>query len=289
VFCEKPMATNADEAERMWQAAEAAGIVHGVNLNYRNVPALRFIARLVREGRIGAVRQFRAAYLQDWANDERIPRSWKFDAAGGGAGALSGVGTHVIDLARAMVGEIDRVVSTTEIWITERPLPANSSTFETVEGNAEMAPVTTDDSAYFLARFANGAIGVFEISRCAPGRKNHLSLEIHGSTGSIAYDYERPNEVQVFAAGGDNDLAGFRTILIGPAQDTGALLAYPGIPVGFAETILFQVRDLLAAIRGGPAMTPSFYDGWRAQVVVDAVLASSDRGWVEVPPPGVRR
>jgi len=288
VFCEKPMATNAGEAERMWQAAEAAGVAHGVNLNYRNVPALRFIARLIGDGRIGAVREFRAAYLQDWANDASIPRSWKFDAAGAGAGALSGVGTHVIDLARLLVGEIERVVSTTEIWIKERPLPASSSTFEKVEGDAEMAPVTTDDSAYFLARFASGAIGVFEISRCAPGRKNHLALEIHGSCGSITYDFEQPNQVKVCTAGGDDDLAGFRTVLIGPAQDTGALLAYPGIPVGFAETIVFQIRDLLRAIAGGPPMAPSFYDGWRAQVVVDAVLASAGRGWVEVPPPARR-
>jgi predicted dehydrogenase len=151
-----------------------------------------------------------------------------------------------------------------------------------------MASVTTDDSAYFLARFASGAIGVFEISRCAPGRKNHLSLEIHGSCGSITYDYEQPNEVKVCTAGGDHDLDGFRTILIGPAQDTGALLAYPGVPVGFAETIVFQIRALLSAIAGGPAMVPSFYDGWRAQAVVDAVLASADQGWVEVPQPPAR-
>jgi predicted dehydrogenase len=151
-----------------------------------------------------------------------------------------------------------------------------------------MASVTTDDSAYFLARFASGAIGVFEISRCAPGRKNHLSLEIHGSCGSITYDYEQPNEVKVCTAGGAHDLDGFRTILIGPAQDTGALLAYPGVPVGFAETIVFQIRALLSAIAGGPAMVPSFYDGWRAQAVVDAVLASADQGWVEVPQPPAR-
>ena len=285
VFCEKPMATTAAEAQQMWHAAEIARIAHGVNLNYRNVPALRYIARLVADGRIGAVRQFRAAYLQDWANDLSIPRSWKFAAEGAGAGALSGVGTHVIDFAHLLVGEIERVVSTTEIWIKERPVPASPSSFARVEGEAEMAPVTTDDSAYFLARFASGAIGVFEISRCAPGRKNHLSLEIHGSCGSITYDYEQPNEVKVCTAGGDDDLAGFRTVLIGPAQDTGALLAYPGVPVGFAETIVFQIRDLLSAIAGGPAMVPSFYDGWRAQVVVDAVLSSADRGWVEVPQP----
>lgn len=279
ILCEKPLATNAAEAERMWRAADAAGIVHGVNLNYRNVPAIRFIARLIAEERIGEVRQFRAAYLQDWANDPRIPRSWKFEASGAGAGALGGVGTHVIDLARALVGEIDRVASTTETWVEERPLPASASTFEAVGGQAEHAPVSNDDSAYFLTRFASGAIGTFEISRCAPGRKNHLALEIHGSRGSILYDYEQPNEVKVCTED-DGDLAGFRTVLIGPKQDTGALLAYPGVPVGFAETLIFQTRDLLAAIAGGPAMAPSFYDGWRAQTVVDAVLASADRGWL---------
>lgn len=283
VFCEKPMATNSAEAEQMWRTADAAGIVHGVNLNYRNVPAIRFIARLIAQGRIGTIRQYRAAYLQDWANDPRIPRSWKFDGVLSGGGAVSGVGTHVIDLARALVGEIERVVSTTETWIKERPLPASSSTFETVEGEAEMAPVTNDDSAYFLTRFINGAIGTFEISRCAPGRKNHLSLEIHGSRGSITYDYEQPNEIKLYTGDDDKELDGFRTILIGPAQDTGALLAYPGVPVGFAETIVFQIGDLLKAIVGGPAMVPSFYDGWRAQAVVDAVIASAGQGWVAVP------
>lgn len=284
VFCEKPLATSAGEAERMWRAAESAGIVHGVNLNYRKVPAIRFIARTIAEGRIGEVRHFRAAYLQDWATDPRIPRSWKFDAGLSGGGAVSGVGTHVIDLARAFVGEIASVSSATRTWIEERPLPSSASTFERVDGPAAMARVDNDDTAFFIARFAGGAIGTFDISRCAPGRKNHLSLEIHGSRGSISYDYEQPNEVRLYCDDDDPAVRGFRTILIGPAQDTGALLAYPGIPVGFAETILFQMRDLLTAIGGGQAMTPDFFDGWRAQAVVDSVVAVAGRGWVDVPP-----
>jgi predicted dehydrogenase len=282
VFCEKPLASSAAEAERMWRAAEAAGIVHGVNLTYRKVPAIRFVARLIEEGRIGAIRHFRASYIQDWANDPRIPRSWKFDAGLSGGGAVSGVGTHVIDLARMLVGEIERISATTEIWIRERPLPTSASTFEKVEVDAETAAVDNDDSAYFLARFANGAIGSFDISRCAPGRKNHLSLEIHGERGSIAYDYEQPNEVRLYDGGDDARVSGFRTILIGPAQDSGALLAYPGIPVGFVDTMALQVRDMLSAIDGGPPMTPDFFDGWRAQIVVDAVAAAADRGWLEL-------
>ena len=287
VLCEKPLAATAAEGERMYRAAAAAGIVHAVDFNYRKVPAVRFIARLLREGRIGDIRQLRGVFLQDWGNDERLPRSWKFAAAGAGAGALAGVGSHVIDLARHLVGELERVAATTATWIAERPVATTSRAFEAVRGETASAPVDVDDSAYFLGRFAGGAIGTFELSRCAPGRKNHLALEIHGSRGSIVFDYERANELQL-CLDEDAETAGFRRILIGPAQDDGALLAFPGIGVGFAESILFQVRDVLLAVAGGPAMTPDFYDGWRALSVAEAVLASADRGWVTVPPPPPR-
>jgi predicted dehydrogenase len=287
VFCEKPLATSAAEGERMYRAAAAAGVVHAVNFNYRKVPAVRFIARLIWEGRIGEVRQFRGVFLQDWGNETRLPRSWKFAAAGAGAGALAGVGSHVIDLARHLVGELERVAATTATWIAERPVATTSRAFEAVRGETATAPVDVDDSAYFLARFAGGAIGTFELSRCAPGRKNHLALEIHGSRGSIVYDYEQPNEIQL-CLDGDAETAGFRRILIGPAHDDGALLAFPGLGVGFAESIVFQIRDLLVAVAGGPAMAPDFYDGWRALAGAEAVLASADRGWVAVPPAPAR-
>jgi len=284
VLCEKPLANTAADAERMCRAAEAAGIVHAVNFNYRKVPAVQFIGRLIRAGRLGAVRQFRAAFLQDWGNDTRIPRSWKFEASRSGGGALIGVGSHIIDLARYLVGELERLVATTEIWVKERPLPASSLTFDAVRGDAEMAPVDVDDSAYFLGRFVGGAIGVFEISRCAPGRKNQLALEIHGSLGSVYYDYERSNEVKLYLGDGDAEAAGFRTIVLGPAQDDASLVPFPGFGVGFMESILFQVRDLLRAIAGGPAMSPNFHDGWRAQLIVESVLESAQKGWVSVPP-----
>jgi predicted dehydrogenase len=287
VFCEKPLAINAKEAGQMCRAAEAAGVVHGVNFNYRKVPAVQFIGRLIRAGRLGSVRQFRAAYLQDWGNDTRLPRSWKFQASCSGAGALIGVGSHVIDLARFLVGELDRVAATTEIWIKERPIPTSARPFEAVAASVALAPVDVDDSAYFLGRFVDGAIAVFEISRCAPGRKNQLALEIHGSRGSVCFNYERANEVQLYLSDDPAEAAGFHRVLIGPAQDDAALLAFSGVGVGFAESIVFQVRDLLAAISGGPAMTPDFYDGWRAQVVVDAVLDAAEKGWVTVP--GVAR
>ena len=288
VFCEKPLSNSAADAERMCRAAEAAGIVHAVNFNYRKVPAIAFIARLIRDGRLGDIREFRAAFLQDWGNDTRIPRSWKFEASRAGGGSLIGVGSHLIDLARHMVGELDRVVATTEIWVKERPLPTSSLPFDPVRGAATLAPVDVEDSAYFLGRFTGGAIGVFEISRCAPGRKNQLALEIHGSLGSAYFDYERANEVKLYLSDEDAEAAGFRTIVMGPAQDAASLVPFPGFGVGFMESVLFQVRDLLRAISGGATMSPDFYDGWRAQVVVESVLESAQKGWVSVPPPPER-
>jgi predicted dehydrogenase len=284
VFCEKPLSNTALDAERMCRAAEAARIVHAVNFNYRKVPAIAFIARLIRDGRLGDIREFRAAFLQDWGNDRRIPRSWKFEAGRAGGGSLIGVGSHLIDLARHLVGELDRVVSTTEIWVKERPLPTSSRPFDPVGGEAALGPVDVEDTAYFLARFVGGAIGVFEISRCAPGRKNQLALEIYGSRGSVSFDYERANEVKLYLSDQDVQTAGFRTIVMGPAQDTASLTPFAGFGVGFMESILFQVRDLLRAISGGPAMSPDFYDGWRAQVAVESVLESVQKGWVSVPP-----
>jgi predicted dehydrogenase len=283
LFCEKPLSNTAADAERMCRAAAAAGVVNAVNFNYRKVPAIGFIARLIRGGRLGDVREFRAAFLQDWGNDTRIPRSWKFEAHRAGGGSLIGVGSHLIDLARHLVGELDRVVATTEIWVKERPRPASALPFDAVRGDAELAPVDVEDSAYFLARFVGGAIGAFEISRCAPGRKNQLALEIHGSRGSVQFDYERPNEVKLYLADADAEAAGFRTVVMGPAQDDRSLVPFAGFGVGFMESVLFQVRDLLHAIAGGSAMAPDFHDGWRAQVVVESVLESVQKGWVSVP------
>ena len=285
VFCEKPLATTAADAERMVRAAQSAGIVHAVDFNYRKVPAVQFIRRLIVEGRLGAVRQFRAAYLQDWGNDLRIPRSWKFQAEKNGPGALGGIGCHVIDLARFLVGEFDRVVATTEIWVKERPLPRSTHTFELVEGATETAPVDVDDTACFLARFASGAIGVFEVTRCAPGRKNYMTIEIHGTRGSVAFDYERANEVKVCLPHGDAATDGFATVIVGPAQDKSAPWAFAGLGVGFAETVIFQIRDFLTAIATGAPMSPDFVDGWRAQLVIEAVLRSEAAGWVRVGEP----
>ncbi len=286
ILCEKPMATNAAECETMYRAAEEAGVIHAVNYNYRQVPAIQWVRRLIESGKLGTIREFRGSFLQDWGNDARIPRSWKFEVSRSGGGSILGVGTHIIDMAHFLVGEMSQVIGTSDTWVRERPIPTSTDTFAAVAPGASMAPVDTDDSTYFLGRFRSGAVGTFGVSRCATGRKNPLVVEIYGTEGSVTYDYERSNEVQLnLSDSKERDTEGFRTIIMGPAHDSEKGWGLAGLGTGFAETVLFQIRDVLTAIDGGPRKMSSFYDGWRAQTVIDAVKQSARSGkWVQITP-----
>lgn len=278
VLCEKPLATRALEAQEMWRVAEACGIVHMVNFNYRQLPAVRLARRLVEQGRIGAVRQFRGAYLQDWGNDPEVPYSWKFQARHSGSGVLAGIGSHVVDLARYLVGEPAGVVADTRVWVPERPAAGLAT------GTDTRRPVDVEDTACALVRFHGGALGLLEVSRCAPGRKNHLAFEIHGESGSLIFDGERPNELCIYVEG-ERETEGFRRVLLGPAHSSRIPLSFPGIPVGFVETVVFQLQDFLRAVVGGGEATPNFHDGWRVQVVMEAILESAQAGgWISVIP-----
>lgn len=205
VLCEKPLANSLDEAREMAEAAERAGTVAMVCFNYRRVPAVQLAKRLIEQGRLGEIRHWRAVYLQDWLLNPEAPKSWRLDKETAGSGALGDFGTHLVDLARFLVGEVTEVAGTKETFVKERSVEA---------GSTNMSPVTVDDGAAFLARFENRAIGTFEASRVAPGRKGGESFEINGSHGSVVFDLERMNELQVYLEDEDPDVAGFRTVLV---------------------------------------------------------------------------
>src|SRR5580693_2103730 len=218
VLCEKPLANTLAEAEAMKAAADAAypsGARAMVGFNYRRVPALALARRLVEQGRLGTLRHFRAVYLQDWLADPRAPMTWRMQAERAGSGALGDLGAHIVDLARYLTGdEITGVSAVSATFTTERPYSGGSGT----------GTVTVDDAVVFTARLASGALGSFEATRCATGRKNGLRLELNGSAGSLAFDLERLNELEFFAAAdgdgaGAANTAGFRRILVTEAGD----------------------------------------------------------------------
>ena len=274
VLCEKPLANTLEEAREMLDAAGAAATINMVCFNYRRVPAVQLAKRLIEEGRLGEIRHWRAAYLQDFVLDPDFPLIWRFQREAAGSGALGDLGAHLVDLAHFLIGPITRVVGTAETFIKERPLEGSG---------VERGQVTVDDAATFLARFENGAIGTFEATRLAPGRKNRNSFEINGSKGSLVFDLERMNELEVYFVDDPADLQGFRTVMVTePHHPYVGAWWPPGHIIGYEHTFVHTVKDLLDAIAAGKSPPPTFEDGYRCQAVLDAVERSLESGtWTE--------
>ena len=273
VLCEKPLANTLSEAREMVEAAERSSTVSMVCHNYRRVPAVQLAKRLLDGGRLGKIRHWRAVYLQDWLLDPNAPMSWRLRKETGGAGPLADLGSHLVDLAHFLVGPITEVIGTAETFVKERPI-------EGTDG-AETGEVTVNDSAAFLARFENGAIGTFETSPMIPGRKAKESFEINGSEGSLVFDLERMNELQVYFEEDPPEASGFRTVLVTePEHPYMEGWWPPGHIVGYEHTFVHTVKDLLDGIKTGVEPSPTFEDGYRCQAVLDAVERSlGNREW----------
>jgi len=269
ILCEKPLANTLEDAKAMRDAADKAGIVHMICHNYRRAPAVSLAKRLIDDGRIGRIHHYRGTYLQDWIVDPEFPRVWRLEKARAGSGALGDIASHSLDLARFLVGEIAEVSGLLETFVRERPL----------EDGSGMAPVDVDDAALALLRFQNGAIGTVEGTRFAPGRKNYNRFEINGSKGSIAFDLERMNELEVYEEAGPD--SGFRTILAtDEAHPYVAPWWPPGHILGYEHTFVHTVADFVRAVAAGEPASPSFEDGVRNQQVLDAIERSStSRSW----------
>jgi predicted dehydrogenase len=287
VICEKPLGRTAAEALTMLEAVEAAGVTHMVAFNYRHTPAVALARKIIEEGRIGTIRNFRGTYLQDWSADPDGPLSWRFQKKIAGSGALGDIATHVIDMARYLVGEIASVSAVARTYITERPVQ-NSGTDKLGAGpklsGVPKAAVDVDDEIMTLIRFQDGAVGSLEATRNAFGRNNYLTFEIHGSEGSIFFNYERRDELQVMFADDPADRRGFRTIYTGPSHPHGdGLWPIPALGIGYGETKIIECHLFMTAITEGRQPSPNFRDGYLNEVVADAILASSETGvWTDI-------
>ena len=263
VLCEKPLANTEAEAERMAAAAATAagaGVLAMVGFTYRRVPAIALARRLVADGRLGQIRQVRAQYLQDWIADPMAPLSWRLDKDRAGSGALGDIGAHVVDLAQFVTGDtVASVSGHLQTFVHERPLAA-TSTAGTLGGggtSGETGPVTVDDAAVFLATFTGGALGVFEATRFAQGRKNAIRLEVNGSAGSLAFDFEDMNVLQFFDATEPAETAGFRRILVTEPEHPYVAAWWPaGHGLGYEHGFTHQVVDLVRAIAAGEQPSP---------------------------------
>lgn len=289
VLCEKPLANSLAEAEAMVAAAAAAaerGVLAMVGFTYRRVPAVRLARLLVEEGRVGEVRHVRAQYLQDWLADPAVPLSWRLDKAKAGSGALGDIGAHVIDLAQYVTGErLTGVNGLLETFVRERPVAAGFAGLSGTAGEGT-GPVTVDDAAVFFGRLSGGGLASFEATRFATGRKNAIRLEINGSKGSLAFDFEDMNLLHFFDGQEDAETAGFRRIVVTEPGHPYTGHWWPaGHGLGYEHAFTHQVVDLVEDLAAGRQPVPSFADGLAVQRVLDAVerSAAAGSGWVALP------
>jgi predicted dehydrogenase len=270
VLCEKPLANTAAEAEAMVAAAAQArerGIRSMVGFNYRRVPAVALARQWIAEGRLGAIREVRAAYLQDWLADSEAPFVWRLDRDRAGSGALGDIGSHIVDLVQWLAGaEVVGVSGLLQTFVAERPLADGSG----------RGRVTVDDCAAFFGRLADGAVATFEATRFASGRKNALRIELYGADGSLAFDLEALNELHHHDAREAAGSAGFRRILVTEAEHPYMSAWWPpGHIIGWEHTFIHQAKDFLEAIAAHEDPRPSFADGLQVQRVLAAVEASA--------------
>lgn len=272
ILCEKPLARTAQEAKAMLDAVNKAGVKAMVAHNYRFVPALRLAYDIIHSGRLGRIFHFRAVYLQEWIMDPNFEFVWRLDKRTAGSGAIGDLGSHIIDLARWLVGEPAWLMAGTQTFIKQRPAP----------GVGDKREVDVDDAFAAVVQFENGALGTLEATRFAKGRRNYEVLEINGENGSIRFNLERMNELEVFWGDAPKDTQGFTEVLVTESSHPYIKYWWPqGHIIGWEHTFVHEIAHLLDAIVNDKSIAPygaTFEDGYRNAVVGDAIAESANSG-----------
>ncbi len=285
ILCEKPLALNVAQCREMLDAVTKAGVVHMVCHNYRRIPAIALAKRMIENGDLGdRIYHYRARYAQDWIADPNFPLVWRLQSDIAGSGTHGDIDAHIIDLGRYLVGEIAEVSGLMETFIKERPLLESAGEGLTAKAGSKTGAVTVDDAVSWIGRFENGALANLEATRFAYGRKNHITLEINGSKGSLAFNFEDMNRLQFFDATDAPARAGFRDIIVteGDHPYAGAWWP-PGHIIGYEHTFTNTFADFVRAVVDGKSVHPTFEDGLKNQIILEAVEQSAkSRAWVKV-------
>lgn len=287
IICEKPLSLTPEEARDMYFAAKKNQVKTMVAFNYRRTPAVQLAKKYIEEGAIGKILDFHGTYLQDWSADPSSPLSWRFQKDICGSGALGDIGTHVVDMLRFLVGDFQSVHARTATYIKQRPIQTDSAdSLGNVKGggNTPKGTVNVDDHCCFMVNCINGAFGTIEATRNAWGRNNFITFEIHGTEGSIYFNYERRDELQVCFSKDADDRRGFHTVYTGPNHPYGEnLWPIPALGIGYTETKIIEIHEFLRAIEDAKEADPCFRDGYAIELIADAVLKSArTRCWVDV-------
>jgi predicted dehydrogenase len=286
IICEKPLALNAKDAALMAHAVSQSGVKAMVAFNYRRVPAIVLAKKLIDDGMIGKIYHYRAVYLQDWIMDPNFPLVWRLQKELAGSGPNGDLNAHILDLSNFLVGKVSKVCGMTETFIKERPLegPAGGALGAAKASGKKMGKVTVEDAAIFMAKFQNGALGTFEATRFAKGRRNYNRIEINGSKGSLAFNLERFNELEFFSEDDPKFAQGFRTINVTEAVHPYTANWWPaGHIIGWEHTFIHEIFEFFKCIAEDTEVTPNFDDGVYNNKVLDAVLESAAKGtWINI-------
>ncbi|MEZ6059924.1 MAG: Gfo/Idh/MocA family oxidoreductase [Planctomycetaceae bacterium] len=278
ILCEKPLALNPEEGQRMVDAVEKAGVANTVWYNYRRVPAVTLAKQLIDEGRLGRIFHYRANFLQDWTINEDLPQGgaalWRLDVKAAGSGVTGDLLAHCIDTAIWLNGSISTVNAMTETFVKQR--------MHNETGKVE--PVGIDDACTFMCRFENGSLGLFESTRYARGHKALYTFEINGEHASIKWDLHDLHRLEYFDHRDDSLIRGWHDVHVTdgdmPYMDKWWV---PGLQIGYEHTFVHQVADFLKALESGGPCHPTFRDAQETQQVCAAVLDSAgSRQWCSV-------
>jgi predicted dehydrogenase len=275
VHCEKPIAPSADDARAMMEAAEAKGVVTQVGYNYIKNPMLALAREMIATGELGEIIGFRGIHAEDYMADPDVPYNWRVDKSGG-AGAVADLGSHIVGMARFLLGPIEEVFGDLETIVKSRPV---------APGSSDRRKVEVDDAARLTVKFKRGCRGTIEANWVATGRKMNLGFEISGTKGSLVFSQEHLNELHHYRSDGHPKHQGYLRIESGPAHDPyGLFCVAPGHQLGFNDLKTIEVADFLAAILGGEKKGPDFREAWEIQKVIDtAIRSSKERQWLKVP------
>ena len=286
ILCEKPLARNVPEAETMLRAVKKERVVNMVCHNYRRIPAIALAKQMIERGELGnRIFHFRARYAQDWIVDPNFPLVWRLQSDVAGSGALGDIFSHIVDLARYLVGEFRELCATMETFVKQRPLVGRyASPARTGPSRQRIGKVTVDDAVMMIGRFRNGALASLEATRFAPGRKNSITLEINGSGGSLFFDLEAMNRLKFYSMRDPQDRQGFRDILVtDPSHPYMDKWWPPGHIIGYEHSFIHTIADFVKAVVARKRVQPDFADGVRNQRVLDAVQKSTQtKRWVKL-------
>jgi predicted dehydrogenase len=286
VLCEKPLAMDVPQCQRMVQAVKKAGVVNMVCHNYRRIPAVALAKKMIDNGELGdRIYHYRARYAQDWIADPNFPLVWRLKKEIAGSGTHGDIDAHIIDLGRYLVGEVSEVCGLMETFIKQRPVLDAVGAGLGAKAGKKTGRVTVDDAVGWIGRFKNGALANLEATRFAWGRKNHITFEINGSKGSLAFDFEDMNRLKFFNAADPAHTQGFHDILVTDGGAHPYIKAWwpGGHIIGYEHTFVNTFADFVDAVVVGKSVQPTFEDGLQNERVLAAIETSArTRQWVKV-------